>query len=62
MSKNCCSPKDNDTNTNVTVNVTIDVPKIVKTLCITGVIIVGIVFGTKNLHKMLDGGFFDIEE
>lgn len=60
--KNCCSPKDDNPNADVTVNVTVDVPKIVKCLCITGVVIVGIIFGTKTFQKMLDQGFFEIEE
>lgn len=60
--KNCCTSKEENPNKGVTVNVTVDVPKIVKSLCITGVLIVGIIFGTRTFQKMLDGGFFDIEE
>lgn len=60
--KNCCTPNENDSDAKVTVNVSVDVPKIVKFLCITGVLIVGIIFGTKTFQKMLDEGFFDIEE
>lgn len=55
--KNCCTPKDVDKCVNVNVNV--DVPKIVKYSCITGVLIVGIIFGTKCFRKMLEDGFFD---
>ncbi len=55
--KNCCTPKNPDSNVNVTVNV--DVPRIVKYACITGVLIVGIIFGNKSFHKMLEHGFFD---
>lgn len=58
--KNCCTPKDSDAHVNVNVNV--DVPKIVKYSCLTGVLIVGIIFGTSIFHKMLEKGFFEIEE
>lgn len=47
-----------DLNTNVTV--TVDVTKIVKYLCCAGIIIVGIIFGTKCCHKMIQEGFFKI--
>ncbi len=58
MSKNnCCSQEDTVSNANVTVNV--DVPKIVKYACIAGILIVGIIFGTKSFRKMLETGFFD---
>jgi hypothetical protein len=55
--KECCSPKDNDPRVNVNVNV--DVPKIVKYCCITGVLIVGIIFGTRCFRNMLEEGFFE---
>ncbi len=55
--KNCCTPKDITRQVNVNVNV--DVPKIVKYSCVTGVLIVGIIFGTKLFGKMLDDGFFN---
>lgn len=59
MSKqDCCSHKENEANVNV--NVIVDVPKIVKYACITGILIVGIIFGTKTFHKMLEEGFFEI--
>jgi hypothetical protein len=60
--KNCCSPKETDSDAKVNVNVTVDVPKIVKCLFVTGVLIVGIIFGTKTFQKMMDKGFFEIEE
>ncbi len=55
----CCSTDEDETKS-VTVRVNVDVPKIVRCLCVTGVIIVGIIFGTRTFQKMLDGGFFDI--
>jgi len=59
MSK-CCSSSEEDAK--VTVKVNVDVPKIVRYLCVTGVLIVGIIFGTKTFEKMMDSGFFDIVE
>ncbi|MDF2539037.1 MAG: putative rane protein [Herbinix sp.] len=53
--KDCCST--NETGSSVTVKV--DVTKIVKYVCIAGIFIVGIIFGTKCCHKMLEEGFFD---
>jgi hypothetical protein len=58
--KDCCSTNDN--NPSVNVNVNVDVPKIVKYCCITGVLIVGIIFGTRCFRKMLDEGFFELVE
>ena len=55
--KNCCT--SNDADRNVSVNVNVDVPKIVKYACFTGVLIVGIIFGTKLFKNMLAEGFFD---
>lgn len=54
MSKNdcCCT----DTNGSA-VTVKVDVSKIVKYVCISGVLIVGIIFGTKCFMKMLSDGF-----
>lgn len=46
----------------VTVRVNVDVPKIIKYLCITSIIIVGIIFGTKTFKHMLEHGFFEIVE
>lgn len=54
----CCSSEDQESG--VTVRVNVDVPKIIKYLCITGIIIVGIIFGTKTFKHMLEHGFFDI--
>ncbi|HHX13198.1 MAG TPA: hypothetical protein GX731_10275 [Clostridiales bacterium] len=55
MSKDCCSPKDSDCCEEVDVNVkvNVDVGKIVKYVCITAVLIVGIIFGTNCYNKML---------
>lgn len=58
----CCSTDEERENGGVTVKVNVDVPKIVRCLCVTGVLIVGIIFGTKTFQKMIDNGFFDIEE
>lgn len=58
--KNCCRSKDDNANSNVCVNVNVDVPKIVKYSCLTGVLIVGIVFASINFRKMLENGFFDV--
>lgn len=58
--KNCCTPKEN--NNQVNVNVIVDVPKIVKYACMTGVFIVGIIFGANLFHKMLEEGFFNTKE
>lgn len=57
MSKedSCCS---DGLNTSVTVSV--DVTKIVKYVCCAGVFIVGIIFGTKCCHKMMQEGFFKL--
>ncbi|HHV13783.1 MAG TPA: hypothetical protein GXX75_26300 [Clostridiales bacterium] len=59
-SKDCC-PSENSEN-GVIVRVNVDVPKIIKYLCITGIIIVGIIFGTKTFKHMLEHGFFEIVE
>jgi hypothetical protein len=56
--KNCCSGKDKEPATGVSVKVIVDVPRIVKSLCCAGVLIVGIIFGTKTFLKMLEDGFF----
>jgi hypothetical protein len=61
MSKNCCSSKDTEA-ANVNVNVTVDVPKIVKYCCVTGILIVGIIFGTRCFRTMLEEGFFELVE
>jgi hypothetical protein len=52
MSRNdCCEPKVPGTSS---VNVTVDVTKIVKYICFAGIAIVGIIFGTKCYQKMMD--------
>ncbi|HKL99240.1 MAG TPA: hypothetical protein VJZ06_04985 [Mobilitalea sp.] len=57
MAKNeCCTPIEPGVNVNVTVNVT----KIVKYLCLAGVFIVGIIFGTKCYNKMMDEWYSSI--
>ncbi len=47
-----------DLSTSVTV--TVDVTKIVKYVCCAGVFIVGIIFGTKCCHKMIQEGIFKL--
>ena len=54
--KDCCSPKEETGDVAVKVNVTVDVPKIVKYSCLTGVLIVAIIFSSKCFLKMLDQG------
>ena len=49
MRRDCCTPKEVDR----TVTVNVDVTKIVKYTCITGVFIVGIIFGSRCYNKML---------
>lgn len=58
-SKDCCS---NDCTPSTNVNVTVDVPKIVKYTCVAGVLIVAIIFATKCFLKMLEAGFFELVE
>jgi hypothetical protein len=50
--KDCCSPKESGSL--VTVNV--DVTKIVKYVCIAGIFVVGIIFGTRCYQKLLSDG------
>ncbi len=57
MSSKNISPKDTDSS--VIVNVNVDVPKIVKYVSVAGILIVGIIFGTKSFRKMLEEGYFD---
>lgn len=59
MSFRKCSQKDTELSSGVNVNVIVDVPKIVRSLCFTGIFVVGIIFGTKTFLKMLDKGFFN---
>jgi hypothetical protein len=62
MSKvNYCEPKNADKSVDnapvdVTVNVTVNVTKIVKYLCFAGIVIVGIIFGTRCYQKMIEDG------
>ncbi len=52
MSKiGCCEPKEPGTSF---VNVTVDVTKIVKYVCFAGIVIVGIIFGTRCYHNMIE--------
>jgi hypothetical protein len=60
--KNCGSTKEADQDANVSVSVVVDVPKIIKYLCMAGVLIVGIIFGTKTFKKMLEEGFFEMAD
>ena len=55
-SKDYCK-SEKEPNINVTVNV--DVPKIVKYTCITGILIVAIIFSSKNLARMLEKGLME---
>jgi len=60
--KNYCSTKKPDSDDNVTVNVNVEVHKIVKCWCVTGIIIVGIVFAYKAFTKLMDADFLGFEE
>jgi hypothetical protein len=52
MSKiGCCEPKVPGTSS---VNISVDVTKIVKYVCFAGIVIVGIIFGTRCYQKMMD--------
>jgi hypothetical protein len=57
--KNCCTPAESSSHVNVNVNV--DVPKIIKYLSFAGILIVGIIFGTRCFRNMLEEGFFNKE-
>jgi len=57
--KKSCPKKELEPAGGVNVNVTVNVPKIVRSLCFAGVLIVGIIYGTKTFQKMLDDGFFE---
>lgn len=50
---------DCDCNQGVSVKVNVDVPKIVKYVGLTAVLIVGVIFGTKCFRDMLKEGFFN---
>lgn len=52
MSKiDCCESKVPGASS---VSVTVDVTKIVKYVCFAGIVIVGIIFGTRCYHKMIE--------
>jgi hypothetical protein len=53
--KECCTTNEEG----ASVTVTVDVTKIVKYVCFTAVIVVGIIFGTRCCHKMMEEGYFD---
>lgn len=57
--RKCLPKKDNEPASGVSVSVIVNVPKIVRSLCLAGVLIVGIVFGTKTFQKMLEKDFFN---
>lgn len=50
MKHNCCESTTPGTN----INVNVDVPKIVKYICVAGVLIVGIIFGTNCYKHMIE--------
>lgn len=59
--KDCCTSNKTDkyaenAPVGVSVNVLVDVPKIVKYLCFAAITIVGIIFGTRCYHKMIEYG------
>lgn len=62
----CCSTDDcecgSECECGCDVKVNVDVSKIIKYLSVAGVLIVGIIFGTRTFRKMMDEGFFDIVE
>ena len=47
----CCEHKELGTSS---VNVSVDVTKIVKYVCCAGIVIVGIIFGTRCYQKMIE--------
>lgn len=54
----CCEPKEYGESS---VNVSVDVTRIVKYACCTAVVIIGIIFGTRCFHKMLENDFFNLD-
>lgn len=59
MSKiSCCEPTLPGTSS---VNVSVNVTKIVKYVCFTGIVIVGIIFGTRCYQKMIEHGVIKID-
>lgn len=55
--KNCCTTNE-ENEENATVNVKVDVTRIVKYVCFTAIIVVGIIFGSKYCYKILKEGYF----
>lgn len=55
----CCEPKVPVTSS---VNVTVDVTKIVKYVCFAGIAIVGIIFATRCSNKMIENEIFKIKD
>ncbi len=53
--KNCCTSEESGSY----VKVNVDVTKIVKYCAFAGVLIVGIIFGTRCFRNMLEEDFFD---
>lgn len=53
----CCEPKEYGESS---VNVSVDVTKIVKYACCTAVVIVGIIFGTRCYQKMMANGIIKL--
>lgn len=55
MSKNdCCNSASDTFPEAVAVKVSVDVTKIVKYVCFAGIVIVGIIFGTKCYQRMIE--------
>ncbi|HPU64074.1 MAG TPA: hypothetical protein PK304_07955 [Mobilitalea sp.] len=57
MSKSNLEHNENGTS----IRITVDITKIVKYLCFAGVIIVGIIFGSKCFQNMLKEGLIEVE-
>ena len=49
--KGCCETKEAGTSL---VNVSVDVTRIVKYVCLAGIVIVGIIFGSKCYQKLIE--------
>lgn len=54
------SDQYNSTESGTNVTVTVDVTRIVKYVCVAGIFIVGIIFGTKCYHRMMEEGLFKL--
>jgi len=57
MLKNNCEQKNNGTS----IHVSVDITKIVKYVCCAGVLIVGIIFGSKCYETMIKEGLLRLE-